>query len=50
MSASAGTWSYAVAVSEMPSPGVYLLKVDLTKSGVVESTLNRVEFLVRNIP
>ena len=41
-----GTWSYAVADGEMPTPGLYKVKVELTKSGVQESSLNRVELLI----
>ena len=50
VTASSGTWSYTVTSGEMPANGIYVLKVDLNKSGVVESTLNRVEFHVRNTP
>jgi len=38
VSASAGTWSYAVADGEMIPPGVYLIELDLTKSGERMST------------
>jgi len=38
VSASAGTWSYAVAEGEMIPSGVYNLEVDLTKSGERMST------------
>lgn len=41
--ATLGTWSYAVATGEMPSPGIYYVKVELSQSGKRESTLNRVE-------
>lgn len=46
VSATNGTWSYAVADGEMPVFGLYECKAELTKSGVKESTLNRVEFSV----
>ena len=43
VSAANGTWSYLVGEGELPTPGVYFVKIELTKSGVRESTLNRVE-------
>ena len=46
VSASGGTWEYAVQEGEMPIFGMYLVKAELTKSGVRESTLNHVEFQV----
>lgn len=33
-----GTWSYAVAQGEMPQPGLYLLKIELSSSGNQVST------------
>jgi hypothetical protein len=39
-----GTWSYAVTDGDMPPAGLYLMKVELIKSGTQVSTLNRVEF------
>lgn len=45
-----GTWEYAVAQNEMPDSGVYLVKAELTKSGVRESTLNRQKLTVRLAP
>jgi hypothetical protein len=41
-----GTWEYAVAQGEMPPANLYHVKVELTKSGAQESTLNRVELLI----
>jgi len=41
-----GTWAYAVADGEMPSPGLYKVKVELSKTGVQESSLNRVELMI----
>lgn len=41
-----GTWEYAVNQGEMPPSGLYLVKIELSKSGAQESTLNRVELLV----
>jgi len=33
-----GTWSYAVKQGEMPTEGVYLVKVELAQTGIQEST------------
>ena len=41
-----GTWSYLVKSAELPPRGLYYASVELTKAGVKESTLNRVEFHV----
>ena len=38
VSASSGTWSYAVQQNDMISPGVYLFEIELSKSGEVMST------------
>ena len=46
VSATAGTWSYAVGEGEIPIYGLYEVKVELSKTGVRESTLNHVEFLI----
>ena len=46
VSASDGTFEYAVGEGEMPTPGIYNVKAELSKSGARESTLNRVELLV----
>lgn len=46
VSASDGTWEYAVGRAEMPPPNIYRVKAELTKSGVQESTINPVEILV----
>lgn len=45
-----GTWEYAVQQGEMPPSGLYLVKIELSKSGAQESTLNRVELLVLRGP
>ncbi len=46
VSATSGTFSYNVASAEMPPPGIYKVKAELTKSGDQESTLNRQELLI----
>lgn len=48
--AASGTWSYAVAQSEMPPEGLYLVILELTKSGDMISTLNDVEILIKQGP
>ena len=45
-----GTWSYAVAQNEMPPPGIYNVKIELSQTGRRESTLNRVELLILEGP
>lgn len=45
-----GTWEYAVNRGEIPPAGLYLVKIELTKSGSQESTLNRVEILILRGP
>ena len=47
VTAADGTFSYAVAEGEMPPPGIYKVSIELTKSGVKESTLNRQELFVK---
>jgi hypothetical protein len=37
---------WGVAENEMPPPGIYNVKAELSKSGARESTLNRVELLI----
>ena len=46
VTAADGTWKYLVGASELPPRGIYYVSVELTKAGVKESTLNRVEFHV----
>ena len=46
VSATAGTWSYAVETGDMPPPGIYNVKIELKQSGRQESTLNRQELYV----
>jgi hypothetical protein len=50
VTAADGTWSYAVNQNEMPPPGIYNVKLELSKSGVKISTLNRVELLILEGP
>lgn len=50
VSAGSGTWSYAVADEELPSAGIYLVAVELSKSGEVMTTLNNVEILIKSGP
>lgn len=38
VSASAGTWEYAVGRGEMPQPGLYLIKIEMSSSGNQVST------------
>ena len=38
VNAANGTWSYAVASSDMPTTGLYLIEVELSKSGEIMST------------
>lgn len=45
-----GTWSYAVKDGELPIFGLYNIKIELTKSGVKESTLNNVEIQILEGP
>ena len=45
-----GTWSYAVAIGETPPAGLYLVKVELSESGMLESTLNTQELLILDGP
>ena len=41
-----GTWAYAVADGDMPQPGLYLVKVELSNSTEQISTLNRTELVI----
>jgi hypothetical protein len=45
-----GTWSRTVEQNDMPDSGLYLVKLELSKVGVIESTLNRQELIVRKAP
>jgi len=48
--AASGTWSYAVAQNEMPTtPGIYLLSIELSKSGEVMSSFPE-EFRITENP
>lgn len=46
VSASGGTFSYAVQSGEMPIFGMYEVAVEISKTGVKETTLNHHEFQV----
>jgi hypothetical protein len=43
-----GTWGYAVTDGDMPPPGLYLMKIELSTSTEQISTLNRTEFVILN--
>lgn len=47
-SATLGTWYYNIASGEMPTPGIYLCKIELSKSGEQISTINRNEILIED--
>ena len=46
VTAADGTWSYAVTTGDMPPPGIYNVKLELTRANRQESTLNRQELYV----
>lgn len=50
VTAGSGTWSYAIAVNDLPSAGIYLVKLELSQSGEILSTLNDVEILIKRGP
>ena len=50
VTAASGTFAYAVGEGEMPIFGLYECVVELSKSGVKESTLNHVELQVLEGP
>jgi hypothetical protein len=50
VTAASGTFDYAVGEGEMPIFGLYEVVVELSKSGVKESTLNHVELQVLEGP
>lgn len=50
VSATAGTWEYAVNQNEMPPPGIYRMVIEIAKSGAKETTLNRQELMVMEGP
>jgi hypothetical protein len=50
VTAADGTWSYAVGSGEMPIYGLYFMIIELSKSGVKESTINDVEFQILEGP
>ena len=45
-----GTWKYNVNQGEMPPRGIYFVKLELSKTGDQESTLNRVELHILEGP
>ena len=48
--AASGTFSYAIQQNELPPPDIFNVKLELSKSGVRESTLNRQEILILEGP
>ena len=50
VTAADGTWSYAVGENEIPPPGIYNVKIELSKSGERMSSLNRQELLILEGP
>ena len=49
-SAAGGTWNKAITSGTLPTPGLYLIDIALSKSGTLVSNLNRVELLVKRGP
>lgn len=45
-----GTFSYNFVAGDAPPRGIYFVKVELSKSGDLESTLNRVELIILGGP
>ena len=45
-----GTFEYAVQQNEMPPPDIFNVKLELSKTGDRESTLNRTELLILEGP
>jgi len=45
-----GTWEYAVKDGEIPPRGIYFCKIEISKTGDKESTLNRVELQILEGP
>ena len=48
--AASGTWSKAVTSGTLPFAGLYLVDLQLTKSGTQISNLNRIEILISKGP
>jgi len=48
--AASGTWSYNLVQGDTPPRGIYYVKLELAKSGVIESTINRVELEILGGP
>lgn len=47
--AASGTWNYPIAQNELPPPGLYLIEIQLSKSGEVLSTFPE-EIIVSESP
>ena len=41
-----GTFSYNFAQGDTPPRGIWMVKIEISKAGDLESTLNRVEFFI----
>lgn len=50
VTAASGTWSYAITQGDLPIWGNYEVLVEISKSGVQESTLNQTEFQIMDGP
>ena len=50
VTAADGTFSYNLVQGDTPPRGIFYVKIELTKSGVQESTINRVEFEILGGP
>ena len=48
--AASGTWYYAVTENALPTAGLYLAYIELTKSGTKITSLNRNELLIERGP
>ncbi len=48
--AASGTWNYPIAANELPGAGLYLIKLEISQSGEIMSTLNNVEILIKRGP
>lgn len=50
VSGTAGTWEYAVNEGELPGDGIWFVKVEVSDGTSIESTLNRVDLVIREAP
>jgi len=50
VTAADGTFEYFLNQNETPPRGIYYVKIEISKSGVVESTINRVELQILGGP